>query len=68
MDAGGWLRGLGPSKYEAAFRDNGIDESVLPHLTVGDLKELGVSSVGDRRKLLTAIGALAFMPLARCVM
>jgi class 3 adenylate cyclase/predicted ATPase len=59
MDVGGWLRGLGFGKYEAAFRDNGIDESVLPHLTVKDLKELGVASVGDRRKLLTAIGALS---------
>ncbi len=58
MDVGGWLRGLGLGKYEAAFRDNGIDELVLPHLTVEDLKELGVASVGDRRKLLTAIGAL----------
>jgi class 3 adenylate cyclase/predicted ATPase len=59
MDVGGWLRGLGLSKYEAVFRDNGIDESVLLHLTVEDLKELGVASVGDRRKLLTEIGALA---------
>ena len=59
MDVGGWLRGLGLGKYEAAFRDNGVDESVLPHLTLEDLKELGVASVGDRRKLLTAIGALA---------
>ena len=59
MDMGGWLRGLGLGKHEAAFRDNGIDESVLPHLTVEDLKELGVASVGDRRKLLTAISALS---------
>jgi class 3 adenylate cyclase len=59
MDVGGWLRGLGLPKYEAAFRDNGIDLSVLPHLTVEDLKELGIASVGDRRKLLTAISALA---------
>jgi class 3 adenylate cyclase len=59
MVVGGWLRGLGLGKYEAAFRDNGIDELVLPHMTVEDLKELGVASVGDRRKLLTAIGALA---------
>src|SRR6516165_11444229 len=59
MDMGGWLRGLGLGKYEAAFCHNGIDESVLPHLTVEDLKELGVESVGDRRKLLTAIGALS---------
>ena len=58
MDVGGWLRGLGLGKYEATFCDNGIDESVLPHLTVEDLKELGVASIGDRRKLLTAVADL----------
>jgi class 3 adenylate cyclase len=58
MDVGEWLRGLGLSRYEAAFRDNGIDGSVLPHLTAEDLKELAIASVGDRRKLMTAIGAL----------
>ena len=26
MDVGGWLRGLGLGKYEAAFHDNGIDD------------------------------------------
>ena len=36
MDVGGWLRGLGLGKYEAAFHDNGIDELILPHLTVED--------------------------------
>ena len=59
MDVGGWLRGLGLGKYEAAFRDNGIGEAVLPHLTVEDLKEIGVATVGDRRMLLAAIAALA---------
>src|SRR5208282_1197089 len=59
MDVGEWLRGLGLGKYEAAFRDNGIGEAVLPHLTVEDLKEIGVATVGDRRMLLAAIAALA---------
>src|SRR6516164_3861604 len=58
MDVGGWLRGLGLERYEAAFRDNKIDEVVLPRLTAEDLKELGVGFVGDRRKLLDAIAAL----------
>ena len=30
---GGWLRSLGLEKYEAAFRDNEINEYVLPKLT-----------------------------------
>jgi hypothetical protein len=50
-----WLRSLGLGQYEAAFRDNEIDEAVLPSLTAEDLKELGVSIVGHRRKLLDAI-------------
>ena len=58
MDLGGWLRSLGLEKYEAAFRENEIHEKVLPNLTPEDLKDLGVSIVGHRRKLLDAIAAL----------
>ena len=38
MNVGSWLRGLGLERYEAAFRENEIDETVLPTLTVDDLK------------------------------
>jgi len=58
MDVVVWLRSLGLGKYEALFRENDIDETVLPNLTVEDLKELGVASLGHRRKLLDAIAAL----------
>ena len=58
MDVVVWLRSLGLGRYEAAFRDNEIDETVLPNLTAEDLKDLGVSVVGHRRKLLDAIAAL----------
>src|SRR5215467_4786317 len=58
MDIVVWLRSLGLGKYEAAFRENEIDETVLPNLTAEDLKELGVSALGHRRKLLDAIAAL----------
>jgi class 3 adenylate cyclase/predicted ATPase len=58
MDLGGWLRSLGLGQYEAAFRENEIDETVLPGLTAEDLKELGVAALGHRRKLLDAIAAL----------
>ena len=57
MDIVVWLRSLGLGKYEAAFRDNEIDETVLPSLTAEDLKDLGVSIVGHRRKILDAIAA-----------
>jgi class 3 adenylate cyclase len=58
MDIVVWLRSLGLEKYEAAFRENDIDETVLPSLTAEDLKNLGVSIVGHRRKLLNAIAVL----------
>jgi SAM domain (Sterile alpha motif)/Resolvase, N terminal domain len=41
-----WLRRLGLGKYEAAFRENEIDETVLPSLTHETLKELGVTAAG----------------------
>ena len=56
---GEWLRGLGLAQYEENFRDNKIDADVLPQLTGDDLKDLGVSAVGDRRRLLGAIAALS---------
>ena len=59
MDVGGWLRGLGLGHYEEKFRDNKIDADLLPRLTVDDLKDIGVSVVGDRRRLLDAIAVIA---------
>ena len=59
MDLGGWLRSLELEKYEAAFRENEINERVLPSLTAEDLKELGVTALGHRRILLNAIAALS---------
>jgi class 3 adenylate cyclase/predicted ATPase len=58
MDLGGWLRSLGLEQYEAAFRENAIDDTVLLSLTAEDLKDLGVGLVGHRRKLLDAIASL----------
>ena len=58
MNLAGWLRSLGLERYEAAFRENEIDDSVLPNLTAEDLKDLGVGVVGHRRKLLDAIASL----------
>ena len=58
MDIAAWLHSLGMQQYEAAFRANAIDAAILPELTAEDLKELGVSLVGHRRKLLAAIAGL----------
>ncbi len=45
-------------RYTTTFRDNDIDDAVLRRLTAEDLRELGVASVGHRRRLLDAIAAL----------
>ena len=58
MDLGSWLRSLGLEQYEPAFRENAIDDSILPSLTAEDLKDLGIAIVGHRRKLLDAIAVL----------
>jgi class 3 adenylate cyclase/predicted ATPase len=58
MDLGTLLRNQGLERFEAAFRDNGIDESVLPHLTHDHLRELGLP-FGARIKLLAAIAGLS---------
>ena len=57
MDLAVWLRSLGLEQYEAVFRENAIDVSVLPDLTDQDLEKLGVL-LGHRRKLLRAIANL----------
>jgi SAM domain (Sterile alpha motif) len=58
MNLGNWLRSQGLERFEAAFRDNAIDESVLPHLTEDHLRELGLP-LGVRIKLMAAIKALS---------
>src|SRR5215469_12595227 len=58
VDIAAWLHSLGMQQYEAAFRDNAIDDRVLPNLTAEDLKDLGVGLVGHRRRLLDAIAAI----------
>jgi len=55
MNLAGWLQSLGLERYAAVFHENEIDETVLPTLTSEDLKDLGVKSVGHRRRLLNAI-------------
>ncbi len=58
IDVASWLQQFGLEQYEPAFRDNDVDGNVLPDLTAEDLIGLGVTSIGHRRKLLSAIAAL----------
>src|SRR5262249_4158396 len=57
MDIVVWLRSLGLEQYEAVFRENEIDETVLPDLTEDHLREMGFP-LGARLKILKAIAAL----------
>jgi hypothetical protein len=59
LDLGEWLRSLGLERHEAAFRENEIDERVLPSLTQEDLKESAL--------VLWVIAGYSSTPLPRCV-
>ena len=58
MDIAEWLKGLGLGRYTSAFAENAVRWDVLPRLTADDLREIGVTAVGDRRRLLDAIARL----------
>ncbi|MBV9982369.1 adenylate/guanylate cyclase domain-containing protein [Bradyrhizobium sp.] len=58
MDVSAWLRQLGLGEYAAAFTANHIDLATLRQLTADDLRDIGVNSVGHRRRLLEAIAQL----------
>ena len=62
MDIDGWLRGIGLAQYAEMFRANDIDGELLSRLTNDDLKDIGVASLGHRKKLLEAIADLPAHP------
>jgi hypothetical protein len=57
QEIGDWLTRLGLPEYAGTFAENGIDVSVLAHLTDQDLKDIGVL-LGHRRKILAAVAEL----------
>ena len=59
QDVRQWLEDLGLGEYADAFEENAVDSDVLPSLTNDDLKDIGVTAVGKRRKLLNAIANLS---------
>ncbi len=62
FDVSDWLEKLGLGRYRSAFAENDIDFSVLPQLADADLRELRVSSLGHRKRLLAAIAELGANP------
>lgn len=55
MNIVAWLSEIGFSEYADAFSENGVDAEILPELTNEDLKDLGVTRLGDRKRILKAI-------------
>src|SRR5262245_23086188 len=59
VDVAAWLGRLGLGQYARAFAENDIDNEALCSLTADDLRELGIRSLGHRRKLLAEIAKLS---------
>ena len=47
-----WLKSIGLEKYEADFLRNDITPDILPEITDADLKDMGINSVGARKRIL----------------
>ena len=69
-----WLEAQGLGRYAPAFVEQDVSVDLLPDLTDADLRELGISSLGDRKRLLraiaggsTALAAAASAPMASAV-
>jgi class 3 adenylate cyclase/predicted ATPase len=59
MNVADWLIGIGLEQYLATFTQNDIDAGLLSKLTSEDLRDMGIASVGHRRRLLEAISKLS---------
>jgi class 3 adenylate cyclase len=57
-DIGKWLEQLGLAEHAVSFVENGVDMALLSELDNDDLKDLGVSRLADRKRLLKAISDL----------
>lgn len=58
MNVNAWLMTLGLEEHAPSFAENKIDSELLLQLTDDDFKALGVSALGDRKRLLAAISKL----------
>ena len=57
-DIRAWLKGLGFATYAEVFEENRLELEHLGELSEDDLRELGVTAMGDRKSLLRAIAGL----------
>ena len=63
QDVLAWLQQHGLSAYAAAFSQAEVDMHLVPCLTDGDLKQMGVTALGPRRKILAAAAKLSVQSL-----
>ena len=56
------LQRLGLERYAATFKKHKMSVDILAALTPEDWSEIGVAAIGDRRRLLNAIGKLPRSP------
>ena len=56
---GQFLASLGLERFAETFKNNDIDLEMLRSLNDNDLRELGVDSLGARKKIVAAVAALA---------
>ncbi len=57
-----WLKELGLGQYATTFEENELDLDQLIDLTDADMKDLGITIMGHRKKLFRAINALPVVP------
>lgn len=62
LDVTSWLGEQGLKEHAPTFVENGVDLDLLTDLTNEDLKDLGVTRLADRKRLLRAIGQLSELP------
>jgi serine/threonine protein kinase/tetratricopeptide (TPR) repeat protein len=53
-----WLDSLGLDQYLSTFVENDIDNEILLTLNTEDLREMGITSLGHRKRMLAAISQL----------
>lgn len=58
-DVAAWLEHIGMAQFAPAFADNGVDMDLLQELQDVDLKELGVTRLADRKRILKEIRLLS---------
>lgn len=58
MDIEQWLSTIGLQKYTQTFLNRGIQLNMLDQLTEDDLRSMGITTLGPRRKILASVAEM----------